>query len=284
MRQVVAAYDGVVVNFCSRVITQSNGTIAIAVLGAGGVEVYDNIIKGFDFGFFIYDEPSYTVPEEKRALYNDTKMTTAIVYKNTFSNSTNSTIYNAVPDYKLPATINYFENATGHPIADPQETVHGDVELGAWSTSSDFTSFAGAGTSTSYQIATTVIHSENLCGISIENDWLAFPNTVHGTVSAPLRNTVHNIGTAYVEKLVLDATPWTKLEGAETLYKGAADTDYMVLDGISELSGDSLIRVGPTVDTLGLDFKLDLTDTDAVSYTHLPSPRDRQKSRMPSSA
>ena len=242
---------------------------AISVRGAGGVEVHDNTITGFEIGFFLDEKADSSASEAEAAQFSDLDSTTASLFKNQFINSTNHyggnyTIYNDAAGYTLPATLNYFEDEDGQPLENPLDFVYGEVDLVPWSVNKEFTRFGGTPPLVHSQIATTTIHSQSLCGISISDNRLKFSNTIHGTESAPLSNTVQNIGTDYVDGIMLTATPWTDLEGAKTFYKQATDADagYTELDGLVTLSGDPLIRLGPTVDSLSLDFKLDLTDTD----------------------
>ena len=132
-------------------------TLGIKVIGAGGVEVYDNFIDGFDTGFFIYHEPHPSVPEDKRSLYNSTDRTNAVVSKNTFTNNKNSTIYNAVPDYKLPVILNTFLDKD--PAKD--DVVHGDVGT--------FISYDSMGHIVVVDENSNAVTSEQSCAIVLTN-------------------------------------------------------------------------------------------------------------------
>ena len=221
-------------------------TIGIAVFGASGVEVYDNLIDGFDTGFFIYHEPSYGVPETKRSIYNSTDRPSAVVSNNTFSNNKNSTIYNAVPDYKLPVILNTFLDKD--PAKD--DVVHGDVGT--------LISYDSMGRIVAVDENSNAVTSEQSCAVSIDKHTLSFTNAVYGVNSSSAPVTVTNTGTG--NATVAITTQW--ITGQDTLGEKILEvvnqTNYFPVDGSTPLA----IESGAEEE---LKFRLNLTDEKGVT-------------------
>ena len=128
-------------------IPRFNHTMAVSVWAAGGVDMYGNNFYGFDTGFLISHLPHPTEPKYKKDAYYDPARATASAYKNTFTQGKDYTLINLVPDYKMPAILNYYGHKDVRVNSDAIPIFKGSFAYSPWFIDSGLTRLYDTGES-----------------------------------------------------------------------------------------------------------------------------------------